>query len=325
MLATRGDHVPTGTEWVHEVKWDGIRALVEVADGAVRVWSRSGRDLSVAFPELAELARGPRRPGARRRDRGARRRRGADVRRPRRPDPHHRRAARRAGWPRANPVTLLAFDVLRLDGRDLDRAPVERAPRRCWRRSAWTTSRGRCPRRTTTGRRCWPPPSAGARGHRVQAGDLAATSGERAAATGSSSRSGRPGRSWSAATGTRPTATTGSVRCWSAQPTSHGLVYRGRVGSGIAGKAGRRARRRCSPRWCATTTRSSTCPGSTRSGTVWVRAGGGGRRAVPPGHHRRPAPAAGVPRRPHRPRPLTTCEDGLMADTRSTSRSTAAP
>ncbi len=56
MLATRGDHVPTGAEWVHEVKWDGIRALVEVADGAVRVWSRSGRDLSIAFPELAELA-----------------------------------------------------------------------------------------------------------------------------------------------------------------------------------------------------------------------------------------------------------------------------
>ncbi|HMD11400.1 MAG TPA: DNA ligase, partial [Marmoricola sp.] len=54
MLATRGDHVPTGTEWVHEVKWDGIRALVDVADG-VRVWSRSGRDLSLAFPELAEL------------------------------------------------------------------------------------------------------------------------------------------------------------------------------------------------------------------------------------------------------------------------------
>jgi hypothetical protein len=25
MLATRGDHVPVGPEWTHEVKWDGIR------------------------------------------------------------------------------------------------------------------------------------------------------------------------------------------------------------------------------------------------------------------------------------------------------------
>ena len=35
MLATRGDHVPQGPEWTHEVKWDGIRALVEVTDGTV--------------------------------------------------------------------------------------------------------------------------------------------------------------------------------------------------------------------------------------------------------------------------------------------------
>ena len=48
MLATRGDHVPTGDDWTHEVKWDGIRALVEVADGRVRVWSRNENDISVA-------------------------------------------------------------------------------------------------------------------------------------------------------------------------------------------------------------------------------------------------------------------------------------
>ena len=29
MLATKGDHVPTGPEWTHEVKWDGMRVLVE--------------------------------------------------------------------------------------------------------------------------------------------------------------------------------------------------------------------------------------------------------------------------------------------------------
>ena len=29
MLATRGTHVPTGAEWMHEVKWDGMRVLVD--------------------------------------------------------------------------------------------------------------------------------------------------------------------------------------------------------------------------------------------------------------------------------------------------------
>ena len=40
---------------MHEVKWDGIRALVETSATQVRVWTRSGRDISVAFPELADL------------------------------------------------------------------------------------------------------------------------------------------------------------------------------------------------------------------------------------------------------------------------------
>ena len=37
MLATKGTHVPPGPEWVHEVKWDGVRVLTEVRsadDGA---------------------------------------------------------------------------------------------------------------------------------------------------------------------------------------------------------------------------------------------------------------------------------------------------
>ena len=59
MLATpgtRADVVGSGQEWVVEMTWDGIRAIVSVADGAVRVTSRSGRDVTAAFPELAVLA-----------------------------------------------------------------------------------------------------------------------------------------------------------------------------------------------------------------------------------------------------------------------------
>lgn len=56
MLATPGSRVPTGVAWVHEVKWDGMRALVDVRNGTLRVTSRTERQVTVAFPELADLA-----------------------------------------------------------------------------------------------------------------------------------------------------------------------------------------------------------------------------------------------------------------------------
>lgn len=57
MLAIAGEGVPTGREWVHEVKWDGMRLLADVHDGAVRLLSRSGRDVTDTFPELRSLCR----------------------------------------------------------------------------------------------------------------------------------------------------------------------------------------------------------------------------------------------------------------------------
>ncbi|OLT21773.1 DNA ligase [Pseudonocardia sp. CNS-139] len=47
--------LPVGPEWVFEVKWDGMRLLAEVADGQVRLTSRSERDVTGVFPELADL------------------------------------------------------------------------------------------------------------------------------------------------------------------------------------------------------------------------------------------------------------------------------
>jgi bifunctional non-homologous end joining protein LigD len=55
MLATRGTHVPTGEEWQHEVKWDGMRVLVDVRRGAARLFSRNENDATVSFPELTGL------------------------------------------------------------------------------------------------------------------------------------------------------------------------------------------------------------------------------------------------------------------------------
>ncbi len=55
MLASRGDRVPTGPGWVHEVKWDGMRVIATIRDGHLRLESRSGNDVTVSFPELLPL------------------------------------------------------------------------------------------------------------------------------------------------------------------------------------------------------------------------------------------------------------------------------
>ncbi|ALL81715.1 DNA ligase [Pseudonocardia sp. EC080619-01] len=59
MLATPGP-LPTGPGWSFEVKWDGMRVLASVTEGddgrALVLRTRSGRDVTANFPELAELA-----------------------------------------------------------------------------------------------------------------------------------------------------------------------------------------------------------------------------------------------------------------------------
>lgn len=55
-LCTLVDNVPTGTGWLHEVKYDGYRALVAVGGGRARVYTRSGLDWTDKFPGIAEAA-----------------------------------------------------------------------------------------------------------------------------------------------------------------------------------------------------------------------------------------------------------------------------
>ncbi len=56
MLAVGADTVPRDDDrWAYEMKWDGMRALVVVEDGVVSVTSRTGKDATVRFPELAGL------------------------------------------------------------------------------------------------------------------------------------------------------------------------------------------------------------------------------------------------------------------------------
>ena len=56
MLATPTRVIPSGDEWIHEVKWDGMRVLADVSEGSIRLTSRTERDVTVAFPDLLPLA-----------------------------------------------------------------------------------------------------------------------------------------------------------------------------------------------------------------------------------------------------------------------------
>lgn len=53
-LATLVDHVPAGTGWLHEVKYDGYRALIAVAGNQARAYTRHGLDWSDRFRPIVE-------------------------------------------------------------------------------------------------------------------------------------------------------------------------------------------------------------------------------------------------------------------------------
>ena len=43
---------PAGDQWVHEIKWDGVRLLAETRGGSVRLTNRSEIDVTAAYPEI---------------------------------------------------------------------------------------------------------------------------------------------------------------------------------------------------------------------------------------------------------------------------------
>ncbi len=120
MLATKGDYVPRGEEWLHEVKWDGVRILAEVTKGApaARMWSRNGNDVTVAWPEVSPSPLGSRDllvDG----EVIALNERGLPDFRVLMDRMHVRNAIHARRLADTVPATLMVFDLLRLDGRDL--------------------------------------------------------------------------------------------------------------------------------------------------------------------------------------------------------------
>ena len=240
MLATRGTTVPTGPQWTHEVKWDGMRVLVHAQGGRLRVMSRNENDVTVSFPELQALA-------------SAEVLGGLDVvldgevvaftdGRPvfgALADRIHVGNARRAEQvAQANPVTLIAFDLLHLDGHDLVELP-------------WTQRREVLGQVLADGPRWQVPPSYDDGQVLLAATKEQGLEGIVSKRVSAPYRPGARSADWLkfphrdggsfVVGGWRPE--TASSRLGSllvGEPTEEGLVYRGRVGSGLAGRAGER-------------------------------------------------------------------------------------
>jgi bifunctional non-homologous end joining protein LigD len=55
-LATSVEKVPSGARWIHEIKFDGYRVQVHLANEAVKVFTRRGHDWTSRFKKVAEDA-----------------------------------------------------------------------------------------------------------------------------------------------------------------------------------------------------------------------------------------------------------------------------
>lgn len=123
MLATPGRPVPSGEAWTHEVKWDGVRALTEVRDGTLRMTSRNENAITIAWPELATSPLG---------DRDvlvdgeiiALNERGLPDFRTLQERMHVRKATTAARLAEKVPAIYMVFDLMRLDGEDLAQRPL---------------------------------------------------------------------------------------------------------------------------------------------------------------------------------------------------------
>jgi bifunctional non-homologous end joining protein LigD len=52
-LATSIERVPSGERWIHEIKFDGYRAQLHIANDAIRVFTRRGNDWTKRFKKIA--------------------------------------------------------------------------------------------------------------------------------------------------------------------------------------------------------------------------------------------------------------------------------
>jgi bifunctional non-homologous end joining protein LigD len=268
MLSTRGTTVPAGSGWVHEVKWDGIRVIVQVKDGRLRMFSRNENDVTPAYPELAGLAElghdlvldgevvglldGVPRFGAL-----------ADRM-------HLRDRTRAAKLAELNPVTLMVFDVLSIDGRDVTTEPLSMR-RQLLQALDLNAERWMTPPTYDDGRSL------------LAATEAQGLEGIVSKKLSSRYEPGRRSKDWlKFANRASASYVVGGWRYETDSTTRLGavlvgcyregkLVYCGRVGSGIAGKEGPRLKALLDPLLADDSPFDDDVPKEDRLGTVWVR------------------------------------------------------
>jgi bifunctional non-homologous end joining protein LigD len=122
MGAQIAEKLPKGPEWLFEIKWDGVRALTHIRDGAVTIFTRNNNRCDRQYPELHVLPHyieaeqaiidgeivvlDPK---------------GISKFELIQPRIHNQDANAIAKMAQKNPVHLYAFDLLYLDGYDLRR------------------------------------------------------------------------------------------------------------------------------------------------------------------------------------------------------------
>jgi bifunctional non-homologous end joining protein LigD len=268
MLATLGREIPAGPGWLHEVKWDGMRVLADVHEGRLRLASRNENDVTASFPELAGLV------GA-----GTDLLLDGEVVALRDGVPsfqalaermHVQDAARAQRLARTVPVTYMVFDLLRLYAEDLTSRPLR--------------ARRELLESLDLGAGAWRVPPV------YDDGELLAEAARQQHLEGVvskrlASRYG-PGRrstdwlkfpvrpSFSFVVGGWRLETDSATRLGAllvGAPTGSGLSYRGKVGAGLAGRAGQTLLEQLEP---LASNRSPFCdevPRPDAKGTTWLR------------------------------------------------------
>ena len=270
MLASRGSTVPAGSGWVHEVKWDGMRVLVEVRDGRLILWSRNENDVTVSYPELHDV-------GAALATRdvlldgevvamsdGVPRFSALGDRM------HVSSPARARVLARSKPVTLIVFDVLRVEGQDVTGQP-------------WTVRRELLEALGVGSAHWQVPPVYDDGAMLLRATEAQGLEGIVSKRRASTYQPGRRSKDWLkfphrptlsyVVGGWRP-ETGSSTRLGAllvGAPGPRGLSYRGRVGSGIAGRTAERLLDALSPLGVDSSPFCDEVPRVDAVGTTWVR------------------------------------------------------
>jgi bifunctional non-homologous end joining protein LigD len=268
MLATATDHVPPGPDWVHEVKWDGVRVLVDVTAGVVRMTSRNDNPVTPAWPDLSTPPLG---------DRDllldgeviALNDRGLPDFRVLQHRMHVRKVSEAARLAERIPATLMVFDLLRLDGDDLTTRPLverrELLEGLGLERSAWQV-----PASYDDGAMLWEATG--------QQGLEGIVSKRRTSRYRFDTRSkdwlkrAHRHRGTFVVGGWRPQVGTSDrlAAVLVGQPTAEGLLYRGRVGSGLTGATARRLQEMLLPLRVTGSPFADEVPRVDALGTVWV-------------------------------------------------------